>query len=272
MTPVGSAAGVYDAIDRVKASAPAYCTNFFPIQKRLEAWVGHEELFADAREGAVFFFRKDRDLWHVYFGAKDVGTLLRTAGMVGELRELPVVADVVGSEPAVAGMIGALEPAGFRRYGRLQRMARAAQPLTGVKVEAGIHYGEPTDCGAVTDLLESSFDRFADQLPTAWEIAAALANRQILVVKSAGTLAALLHFETQGLSSTLRYWAVAAPFRSQRLGSGLMRQYFESQSAVRRFMLWVASGNRNAVEKYEHYGYQADGLIDHVLANEMIPA
>ncbi len=272
MTPVGSTVQVSEAIDRVKSSAPAFCTNFFPVQKKLESWIGHGELFADIRSGAAFFFRKDRDLWHLYFSVADVETLLRQAETLGELRQLPVATDVVGNESALAAVIGAFEAAGFRRYGQLQRMARVAQPADGAKAAAEIVYGERTDARAVMGLLESSFNRFADQLPVAYEIEAALENRQILAVKSAGTLAALLHFETQGFSSTLRYWAVAEPFRSQRLGAALMRRYFASQSGVRRFILWVATGNRNAVAKYEHYGYQADGLIDHVLVNKMIPA
>ena len=272
MTPVGSAAQVFDAIGGVKSSASAFCTNFFPVQKKLESWIEHGELFADIQSGAAFFFRQDRDLWHLYFSASDAGTLQQQAGTLNELRDLPVTTDLVGNESALATVIGALEPVGFRRYGQLQRMARIAQPTTGEPVASEIIFGDRTDVGAVVSLLESAFNRFADQLPTAYEIEAALADRQILVIKSAGTLAAMLYFETQGLSSTLRYWAVAEPFRLQRLGAALMRRYFDSHASVRRFILWVASANRNAVAKYEHYGYKADGLIDHILANKMIPA
>ena len=100
------------------------------------------------------------------------------------------------------------------------------------------------------ELLDASFDRFADQLPTVYEIEAALDNRQIIAVKSKGSLAALLFFETQGFMSTLRYWAVAEPFRAMRCGSALMRHYLGSHHAVRRFILWVAAGNRDAIQKY----------------------
>ena len=97
---------------------------------------------------------------------------------------------MVGSETALAYVIGAFEHAGFRRYGQLQRMARMAQSPTSGSSGAEILYGESTDSGAVVNLLESSFNRYADQLPTAYEIGEALENRQILVTKSAGMLAA----------------------------------------------------------------------------------
>ena len=116
-------------------------------------------------------------------------------------------------------------------------------------------YADKTDCQAIINLLECSFDRYADQLPMLYEIEAAIEARQILAVKCEGTLAALLFFETQGFTSTIRYWVVAERFRSHRFGSALIRHYFAAQSAVRRFILWVTADNENAVLKYRHYGY-----------------
>jgi GNAT superfamily N-acetyltransferase len=84
-------------------------------------------------------------------------------------------------------------------------------------------------------------------------------------------LAAMLFFETQGFTSTVRYWVVSDKFQSRGFGSALMRHYFTLQSAVRRFILWVTIDNENALQKYRHYGYTPDGLVDHVLVNSLIP-
>jgi hypothetical protein len=171
-------------------------------------------------------------------------------------------------------VIGALTSAGFRPYARLQRMARAGGPMapSASTDDASVTLAEKGEGPAVLELLEAGFDRFADQLPLLREIEAAIAARQILAVKFEGTVAAVLFFETQGFTSSIRYWAVAAQFRARRLGAVLMRRYLESHSAVRRFTLWVVADNRNAIEKYRHYGYEPDGLVDHVLVNELIAA
>ena len=51
-----------------------------------------------------------------------------------------------------------------------------------------------------------------------------------------------------------------------------MRHYFQTQTGVRRFTLWVNAGNQNAIQKYRHYGYAARRVWwTSVLANEMIP-
>ena len=88
------------------------------------------------------------------------------------------------------------------------------------------------------------------------------------IIKQNGEIAALLFFETQGLTSSIRYWLVSEQFHSRGLGSTLILHYFSTQPAVRRFILWVTSTNENAIQKYQHYGYAPDGLVDHVLVSE----
>jgi ribosomal protein S18 acetylase RimI-like enzyme len=132
-------------------------------------------------------------------------------------------------------------------------------------------WADIADRDGILGLLNRSFDPYADQIPTPYEIEAAIASRQILAIKCDGSLAALLFFETQGFTSTVRYWVVAEEFQSRGFGSALIRHYFAAQGAVRRFILWVTVDNDNAVQKYRHYGYQPDGLVDHVMVNSLIP-
>jgi ribosomal protein S18 acetylase RimI-like enzyme len=274
MTTVTAINDVLNAIQQVKAGAPAFCTNFFPAQRKLQEWVEHGELLCEVRGEAAFFLRKDRDFWHFYFCARDTAALRREIGLVMDLKKSRLTADLVGNEEAVREASEALTSAGFRPYARLQRMAQAGGKIEAAvgADDAAVTWAEPGDAPAALELLESAFDRFADQLPFLREIEAAIAARQILAVKAEGRLAALLYFETQGFASVVRYWAVAAEFRARRLGAALMRRYLEAHSAVRRFTLWVVSENRNAIDKYRHYGYEPDGLIDHVLVNQLISA
>ena len=203
-----------------------------------------------------------------------MATLRREIAALADFKSRRLTVDLVGSEEALRDVIDALASAGFRPYARLQRMARAGGPMapSASTNNVSVILAEQGDGPAVLDLLEAGFDRFADQLPLLREIEAAIAARQILAVKVDGFLAAALFFETQGFTSSVRYWAVAAQFRDRRLGAVLMRRYLESHSAVRRFTLWVVADNRNAIEKYRHYGYEPDGLVDHVLVNELIAA
>ncbi len=273
MTPVTASSQVFDAIQKAKTGASAFCTNFFPVQAKLDAWIKHGELFVEARDGAVFFFRREQNFWHWYFCAGDAAALRRETQISPALKTEAVVTDLVGKAGTMDELLKAVEAGGFRPYSRLVRLARVAQ--TEAETAAGenpVVWAEKHDVDGVLKLIESAFDRYADQVPTVYELEAAIEAKQILVIRAAQGLAALLFFETQGVTSTVRYWVVGEQYRANRYGSALIRYYFASQKAVRRFVLWVTAANENAVEKYHHYGYSSDGLIDHVLVNDMIRA
>jgi hypothetical protein len=96
-------------------------------------------------------------------------------------------------------------------------------------------------------------------------MADAAAERKVLVIRSGNAIAGQLFFEATGQSSLLRHWLVDSAHRDQRVGARLMRRYFAECTDVRRFVLWVISDNVNAIDRYRHYGYERDGLIDQVL-------
>jgi ribosomal protein S18 acetylase RimI-like enzyme len=102
-------------------------------------------------------------------------------------------------------------------------------------------------------------------VPALYELEAASKAHQILVIRQNSQVMALLFFETQGVSSTLRFWAVSPGGRSLGLGSTLLRHYLKLHPAVRRFVLWVDEANQNARDKYSRFGYSPDGLFDHIL-------
>jgi hypothetical protein len=241
------------------------------VEAKVQNWIANEELWLDRHEQSTLFLRKDRDFWRLYFCASDSGALQRELPKLSVLESEPVVMDVLGNNQTLDGWMPIVKSAGFRPYSRLQRMARLPQASASlVPTEQTVEWAVPEDVQGVVRLLRDSFDHYADQLPPDYEVAAAIEARQILKIKCEGTLAALLFFETVGVTSTLRYWAVGASFQSRRLGAALIRHYFAIHSAVRRFLLWVVIANQNALAKYEHYGYAADGLFDVVFVNDRI--
>jgi GNAT superfamily N-acetyltransferase len=261
---------VFEAIQRVKTHASSFCTNFFPAQQKLKEWVDQGKLFGEFSDEIACFFRRDRGFWHLYFCAANVVTLQQEIATLSSLKTERLVVDLVGKAPVLDDLLGVLASVGFQHYVQLQRMACVSQSSLPVPAigDSQVAWADTVDSQAILDLLHFSFDQYADQLPEFLEIEAAVKRRQILKIERDGVLAALLFFETQGFTSTIRYWAVTKSFRSCGFGSALMRHYFATQSGIRRFTLWVATHNENAVRKYEHYGYRPDGLIDHVLTNK----
>jgi GNAT superfamily N-acetyltransferase len=271
MIPAGSINAVFDATQSIKAGASSFCTNFFPVQRKLQEWIDHGELLMEIRGKAAFFLRSDRDFWRFYFCATDAAALGQEIAALPDSRSRRLVTDVVGSETVSRELIAVLTSAGLRPYSRLQRMTRSGVADPTPKPDTGhrVIRAEQSDSKAAAALLERAFDPLADQLPFLREIEAAIAAQQILAVKTEGKVAAILFFETQGFASVVRYWAVDDRFRAKGAGSALMRRYLELNAVVKRFTLWVVADNENAIEKYRHYGYEADGLVDQVLVNDL---
>jgi len=272
MTPFRTVNEVLTAIQTVKAGAADLSTNFFPDGQKLQDWVGRNELHGESRPGALFLFRRDHDFSRLYFCAANPAALRDGLATLPSLSEERIVADVVGAETALTGIVAELEAAGLRCYRQLYRMARLGQSSVSpaVGLEMPVTLADRADTPTIMNLLEGAFDRYAEQLPTASEIDGAVVAGQIFVVKLDKALAGLLFFETQGMTSTLRYWLVAEGFRDRHVGAALMRHYLATQSAVRRFLLWVVAGNDKAVQRYRHYGYAPDGLVDHVMVGAPI--
>jgi hypothetical protein len=94
MIPAQDIGGVFDAIQQVKAGAAAFCTNFFPVQRKLQEWVEHGELLVENRGEAAFFLRQDRDFWHFYFCARDVAALCRGIAALADLKSRRLTTDL----------------------------------------------------------------------------------------------------------------------------------------------------------------------------------
>jgi len=268
VSPVTSTKQVLELIQEVKTGAASYCTNFYSSPQKIVNWVEHGELFAGRYGNAVLLLRKNAGFSHLYFGATSPDALAQGIHSWPQRNQEAIVVDLIGREPDVAGSLGIWEGNGFKRYQSLNRMTRTAQLPAEARVVADprIGFADRPDCGPIQDLLRSAFDPYAEQLPTRYELEAAIGARQILVARHEGALAGVLFFETQGVTSTLRYWLVAEPFRSLGVGSGLMKEYFNSHPRVCRYVLWVIAQNQPAIQKYAHYGFAPDGLVDYVLA------
>jgi hypothetical protein len=272
MDPVHNFEDVMDAIQRAKAGATDFRTNFFPAQPKLASWVARRELWGIVRDGASFFFRKDRDFWHFYFCVGNLPVLQREVALLSEMKYQRVVVDLIGSESANGEMGAALQSAGLRPYARLQRMSRAAwhEQSNVAPADFEIVHANKVDAPTILKLIECHFDRFSQQLPTLCELESAAQKDHILSAKLGDKIGAVLFFETQGLASIIRFWLVDINFRARRLGSALMLAYFATHDQVRRFTLWVNCNNEKAIQKYRHYGYESDGLVDQVLVSSMI--
>lgn len=271
MNQLPSVAAVYEQMDRARRAGPLM-TNFYPAPDKLQRSIERGQLFSMTTGNVLFVLRRDRDFLHLSYVASTPADL---AGAVSELVASiadTVTVDVLGPRERVAEIVALFAPAGFRGQCTLERMTRvtkADQPAPAA-ADPEVVFASASDGAALASMLETALDRFSEQIPDADEMAKAATERKVLIIRSRAAgptppIAGMLFSEVTGQSSLLRHWLVDPAHRDQRIGARLMRRYFADCKDVRRFLLWVISDNHNAIDRYRHYGYQQDGLIDQVL-------
>jgi len=268
MTPICDEASLYESIQAVKRQGPEFVTNLYAAWNRVKHWVEDRLLLAVESDRTLCVLRKDRDFYHLYFFATDIDALDQALARWPDagIDRRTLVTDLVGKGDATEKVQAVFRRHAFQSYTTLFRLSRVTpEPIAADVGYDDVVFAAPSDAPQIVGLLEASFDRYAEQLPTTTEIEAAADKGSILIVRRQKNIAGVLFFEVTGQTSVLRYWLVAPGFRDEHVGSKLMRRYYEECTTVRRFLLWVIAGNDNAAKRYHHYGYDPDGLVDHVM-------
>jgi GNAT superfamily N-acetyltransferase len=257
--------GLFEAIGRLRAAAPDALTNFFVTPKQAAAWMERGTLSIRERDGSVLVLRRDRGVHRVYHAAVDFGELSRalaslTAGWRGVL-----TADLVGRPEETARVAEIYRLHGFEHYTSLVRMVRLTDGPSSDALDSTVVFAARHDVPTLCDFFDRVLDPLRDQVPEAEEIEAAVARTNILIERHGEDVGGALYFETTGLTSMLRYWYVDPRFHGLGIGGRLMRKYIELCRGTRRIVLWVVSGNADAIAKYRHYGFREDNLIDRIV-------
>jgi ribosomal protein S18 acetylase RimI-like enzyme len=261
---------IYADIQTAKKGTIQYITNFFPVKDKLKLWIDQETFYSKGTGSSVFFLRKEANFFHLYF-CSDVDLLSEALNNFSAEVKATLVVDLIGRQGEVNNLTSIFEKAKFSSYKLLLRMVRIDQKSENiVKKVTETEFTKDNDALIVHNILKTKFDSYAEQIPSLEEIQNASKYNNIITIKINNQMAGFLFFEMTGYTSVIRYWFVADKFRQHGIGSKLMNAYFSESKQAKRHLLWVISDNDTAVQKYHHYGFTDDNLIDHVMVKKGI--
>lgn len=250
----------------VSRQSSSYSTTLYANQAQVDRWCETGQLRALVAEGAVLVTRYDRDFDRVYHVARDLPAL---TDALGQLPAGRYVADLVGRDKALDELRIAYAAGGFVDHAFLRRMGCAptaarppSSPSTDV-LEAG--YDETEEVAAFLNRL---LDRFSEQLPTIDELRLAAREKRLLVVRKGPVLAGMLMYDLQGQLAHLRFWHVDPGAQDAGVGGSLMARFLSSCAQARRIILWVIGDNDRSIAIYRRYGFEVDGLLDHIMISD----
>lgn len=256
---------ILNGLNRIKLLNPRAVTNLFPNEAKFNFWIEKELLFSVESENSFFLLRRENDFNFLSFVSKDVDSLST------DLKELLLgycntyVIDLVSRTGQSDDIEQALLNSGFTHHEILLKM----QKINNIYVNESdfstdVIFAGIEDTAAIHQFMVERLDKYSEQIASQNEIMLAIGQKNILLLKFENEIAGLLIFEKNGHTSHLREWLVNEKYRGMKTGSKLMKRYFFECNDCKRFILWVKEKNEDAINKYFHYGYKFDNLVDKI--------
>ena len=261
---------IYEKFSELKQKSKYCLTNFYPNDEKLDYWIEKNIFYLNSFANSVFFFRKDRDFFHLYFCSINLLSLQDDLKFINEQYSEILVADCIGPDSYLSPLVEVFETCGFKKYilyHRMKRFIQANELL--LEVSQDVTFPTLNDAPIISAMFESNFDRYAEQLPTIEELEMANNNKEVILIRDHFKIAGVLIRKTAPKSSLWMFFLVNKECRNQKNGSKLL-SYFFNECRNKRIIMWVLDNNINAIEIYKHYGFTFDSLDDQIMTNKDI--
>lgn len=270
---VADPAALTRAIARVPRIGQGHTSSFFANRERVAEWMRQGALSMLQTEGALLVLRRDRDFVRVYHVAAEPSALEHALSELAQAsQEGAYVSDLVGHPDQLVPIMDTYRGAGFMKHGQLIRLQRINAGENAAIIPEGVRPAGAEDLSALQDMLERQLDPWMEKIPDAKELREKIDSGAALVAAQGSGIAGCLLYETIGVSTILRYWHMDLHLRNRGIGSRLMRNFLHRCAASRRILLWVIAGNTDAIDKYHHYGFREDGLVDNIMVRPLEPS
>ena len=249
----------------IRSLRRGFITNFFldPVKHRL--WIEKGNCYVERRGNTLFIIKKSPSFWNVFYCStthedfgKDLSSFLST------YFDVTMMFDIVGRDIQCKPIVDLFKVNGCKEATSLVRMTRSTTPME-YTADNTIRYATKKDIPKVSTLLHTYFDEHTEQIPYDEELFNYALNEHVLVCEEDEKMAGFLIYELNATTLYLRYWFTHPDFRDQKVGSKLLRRFFEDGKKTKRQLFWVIRTNENAIVRYRHYGFTEENMYDYIM-------
>ena len=248
-----------------EARKQRFITNFFLDPDKHGVWIAKGDCFTKIIGETLFIVRKDKDFWNVFYSTtslEQLGCDLKT--LMAENNEQVMMFDVVGREVQCQPVVTMMKEAGCKEATSLVRMTRLTVPME-YNSDSSIRFATEKNLTDISHWLHEYFDAHTEQIPYDEELMDYIRQGHVLVCEEFGEMAGFLIYEINATTLYLRYWFTHPDFRNKKVGSRLLRRFFEEGKDTKRQLFWVIRTNENAIVRYKHYGFKEENMYDYVM-------
>lgn len=249
----------------VRALRKGFLTNFYLDEAKHAVWMAKGDCFVEQFGDTLFIIKQSPSFWNVFYCSTTMEQLSSDLQQFLEAhKDQTMMFDIIGRETQCQPLVEMFRKNGCNEASSLVRMTRLTEPMDYTE-DATIHRASESDMEIVSQMLNEYFDARIEQIPYDEELLEYSRQGNALVCMEQGLLAGFLIFELNATTLYLRYWFTHPDYRDNKVGSRLLRRFFEEGKDTKRQLFWVIRSNENAIKRYRHYGFSEENMFDFVM-------
>lgn len=252
-------------VAEIRALRLGFITNFFPDPVKHALWIKKGDCYIDRVGNTLYIIKESQDFWNVFFCSTTIdGFEVDLKDFLKQNPNISMMFDLVGRDIQCKPLVEKFKELGCKEATSLVRMTRLTDPMEYVPDDT-IRYATENDLSLISQQLHQYFDVRTEQIPYDEELLEYVKDKRILVCEENGVVIGHLIFDLNATTLYLRYWFTHPDYRDMKVGSRLLRRFFEEGKNTKRQLLWVVRTNENAIKRYKHFGFEEENMFDFVM-------
>lgn len=249
----------------IRSLRRGFLTNFFLDPVKHGLWIVKSDCYTERIGCTIFIIKQSHTFWNVFYCSTNLEELGRDlSAFMTAHPNTTMMFDIVGRDVQCQPVVDLLRNKGCKESTSLVRMTRMTTPM-GYVADDSIRQATENDISEVSQLLHTYFDELTEQIPYDEELLDYARHGNVLVCEEEGKMAGFLIYELNATTLYLRYWFTHPDYRDKKVGSRLLRRFFEEGKDTKRQLFWVIRTNENAIKRYRHYGFAEENMFDFVM-------
>lgn len=252
-------------VAEIRSLRLGFITNFFADPVKHGLWIKKEDCFIESVNNTLFIIKQNPSFWNVFYCSTTVDALGNDLKeFQAQHPDITMMYDIVGREAQCQPLVELFKEKGSKEATSLVRMTRMTEPIDFIPDDT-VRYASEDDLPIISQCLHKYFDEKTEQIPYDEELVDYTKQEHVLVCKEGGKVVGFVIFELNATTLYLRYWFTHPDYRDRKVGSRLLRRFFEEGKDTKRQLFWVISTNENAIVRYKHYGFTEENMFDFVM-------
>ena len=252
-------------IAEIRALRLGSITNFFPDIVKNGLWIEKRDLFTERVNNTLFIVKQSAKFWNVFYYSTSIEALGIDLGLFqAQHSGKTLIYDLVGRQIQCQPIVELFTAKGCKEATSFVRMNRINEAMD-YTPDSTIHYATEVNLPIISKQLHQYFNEETEQIPYDEELLDYTNQNHVLVCEENGVMTGFLIFELNSTTLYLRYWFTHPDYRDRKVGSRLLRRFFEEGKNTKRQLFWVIQSNENAIKRYRHYGFKEEDMYDYVM-------